>query len=398
MDAYVRPFLDMGHLSGQLLVARGDRIVLERCWGDADQELASKVTPETRFCIASVTKPMTSILAFRMMEQHRIGFRDSIARWLPDFPRGERITIEHLMRHRSGIPHELVPDSLATQPMSAAQMVEVAKRLPLDFEPGSRSNYSSGGFTVLARILEIASGKDYAMLIQDELFGPLAMTHSIHADGRAILPGRAMAYVPGIHGMENAPYQDFSGLVGAGSVWSTARDLHRFVRAVATGRLNETVRQSFVRGGKLDFGGRTGGFRAFADWDSASDLEVVFVGNVITGAPEMLRAALPKLMAGESVPAPELPVLDPDAASPDVLQHYVGSFKLENGVRLELRVRDGVLWANEWMLTPTRDGAFFSPRDYGIIRGVAGADGRIERLDWTQNGQVYPAPRITAAP
>jgi len=125
---------------------------------------------------------------------------------------------------------------------------------------------------------------------------------------------------------------------------------------------------------------------------------VIFVGNVVTGAPELLRAALPKLVAGESVPAAELPALDPIAAAPDLLRRYVGSFKLENGVRLELRVRDGVLWANEWLLAPTRDGGFFSPRDYGIIRGIAGADGQIERLDWTQNGQVYPAPRVPATP
>jgi len=152
------------------------------------------------------------------MAEHKIGLRDSIARWLPDFPNGNRITVEHLLRHRSGIPHELVPDSEATRPMSAAAMVEIAKRRPLDFEPGSQSSYSSGGFSVLARILELASGQPYCVLLATRIFGPLGMSHSSDHDSRALLPGRAKSVVPGSRRIENADFQDFSGIVGAGSV------------------------------------------------------------------------------------------------------------------------------------------------------------------------------------
>jgi CubicO group peptidase (beta-lactamase class C family) len=125
-----------------------------------------------------MTKPMTVFLAFELMKERKIGYGDSISRWLPEFPRSDSITVEHLLRHRSGIPHELVPDSLATEPRTAEEMVGIAAGLPLDFSPGSRSNYSSGGFTVLARILEIASGLSYGELIEEKLFRPLEMTNS----------------------------------------------------------------------------------------------------------------------------------------------------------------------------------------------------------------------------
>jgi hypothetical protein len=91
---------------------------------------------------------------------------------------------------------------------------------------------------------------------------------------------------------------------------------------------------------------------------------------------------------------PALPALSDQTIDELELRRYQGDFRLENGTRLALRVHDGALWANEWLLVPTRDGAFFSPRDYGLVRGVEGADGRIERLDWTQGGTVYPAPRV----
>ena len=71
----------------------------------------------------------------------------------------------------------------------------------------------------------------------------------------------------------------------------------------------------------------------------------------------------------------------------------LGTYVLENGTRLRLWARGTELYCNDWPLVPTADGAWFSPRDYGLVRPVAGPDGRITRLDWTQSGTVYPAPR-----
>jgi hypothetical protein len=121
---------------------------------------------------------------------------------------------------------------------------------------------------------------------------------------------------------------------------------------------------------------------------------VIFAGNEHTGAPELLKSTVPQLAAGKSVPAPVLPEPRRGAPDPAELAGYVGTFRLDNGTRLVVSVRNGVLWANDWVLLPSTDGSFFSPRDYGTLRGVKGADGRIERLDWERRGQVYPAPRV----
>jgi len=395
VDAYAAPLVARGHLSGQLLVARRGQVLFERSWGWANAELKVPITPETRLNVASITKPMTVMIAFRLMEQRKIAYRDSIARWLPGFPKADSIRIEHLLRHRSGIPHELEPDSVATQPRTAADMVRIAALRPFDFSPGSQSSYSSGGFWVLARILEIASGQDYESLLEQYVFDPCGMTHSVHTNGRVLLPNRATCYIAGLAGVENAPYQDYSGLVGAGSVYSTARDLHAFVQAIVSGRLGDTMKQSWLRSGKLALNGQTNGFRAFADYDSASGLEVIFAGNVVSGAPGLLQQVIPRLAAGETVAPP--PALPTAGAPPSAerLARITGVYQLGTGVRLRLHAKDGVLLTNDsWVLVPLEDGSFFSPRDYGLVRPIEGAGGRVERLDWTQNGQVYPAPRI----
>src|SRR5262245_36048243 len=67
IDAWAKPLVENGHLSGQLLVARGGKVIVERSFGYANRELKVPMTPETRLCVASITKPMTILLAFRQM-------------------------------------------------------------------------------------------------------------------------------------------------------------------------------------------------------------------------------------------------------------------------------------------------------------------------------------------
>jgi CubicO group peptidase (beta-lactamase class C family) len=394
VEAYVRPLAERGDLSGQLLITRRGRPVLERYYGKANAELNVPVTATTRFNIASVTKPMTAVIAIQLIEEGKLAISDSIARWIPDFPKGDSITVDMLLRHRSGIPHEVIPDSEAVRPFSAADVVERAKKLPLDFPPGSQGSYSSGGYEVLARVLELASGRSYSELLEERVLKPLGMTSTGNADSRTLLSGRAAAYTPGPRGLQNAPLEDFSRLVGAGSVWSTTSDLSRFVDGLIAGKLGDGARVSFVRQGHVDLNGRTGGFKAWAMWDSATQVGAYFAGNVSSGAPDALKRDVMKLAAGQTVASPKLPALSGLVPAESELRRWEGDYRLENGgPKLAIRLHDGALWSNDWVMLPAKDGSMFSPRDYGTIRAVAGSDGKVSRLDWEQGGVVYKAPR-----
>jgi len=398
LDTWARPLVDAGHLSGQVLIAGRDGILVERSYGYANRELSVPITPETRFCIASITKPMTVMLAIQLMQEKKLAYTDTLERWIPGLPSGRRITVEHLLRHRAGFPHRVTTEKDETQPMTAADMVEFARRCTLLFEPGARSSYSSTGFSVLARVLELASGKRYGELLRERLCEPFGLTGTAHLDQRTVLPGRATSYVPGRFGFENAPLKDHSFLVGAGSVYSTARDLHRLLQAVVTGRLGESIRLSTVRDGRVNWNGSTNGFRAFADWDSASGLAIIYAGNVHTGAPDMLRKTLARILAGERVGPAALPepaiVHLPDAA----LRRCEGIYQLANGTPLEVRARDGYLFANEWPMAPLSETHYFSLRDYGEVTVVFDAAGKPERLDWKVEGNTLPAPRTGELP
>ncbi len=388
LERYLAPYDEAGELSGTLLVARGDSILFQQSYGYANVELGVRNTPESRFNIASITKPMTIAVVCGLAEAGKLAPGDSLARWIPDFPRAKDITVSHLLNHRAGIPHRVTEDWEETVPHTAADMVAFAERKPLMFEPGEKSVYSSAGFSVLARVCELAGGKSYEALLEQYVFGPAGMTRSVHADSRMILEGRASSYGHGPRGLVNAPLRDMSFLVGAGSVCSTAMDIHRMIRALVDGKLGRAARIALLHDNRLDWSGISNGFRAFADYDGETGLEVIYLGNVHTGAVDRLRADVPRIVAGIDVPAPEVP--HPRAADVpvEVLAGYAGHYTSDDRGDTDIRAVPGGLYVSDWFLVPTSDSTFFSPQDYGTADGVRDADGRIVELDWHYPGGV----------
>ena len=398
IDAYLQPFIDAGHLSGYLLVARGNETLYERGFGRADYELDVPVVPETRFCVASINKPMTVAVAIRLLEQGKLGLQDPVGKWLPDFPRGDQMTVEHLLRHRAGIPHRLVDDHRKARAWTAAELVEEARKAELAFAPGTEHSYSSGGFSILARILELAGGKSYEELLEEYLFRPAGMTETAHGAHGPLIKNRARSYFFGADGgLVNAPPRDLSHLIGAGAAYSTARDLLAMMRAVLDGKLGAGVRDSLVDENGLDWNGLTHGFRAFADYHQASDTFVILTANIQSGAGDLLRRNLPKIVLGaEPEPPPDIPAAV--EVPLETLASYQGTYQLRPGRTMPLRLVDGALRMDEWLLIPTGETMLFSPQDYGRIRVVRNDTGAVERLDWLAGGREFPMPRVGDLP
>ena len=187
VERYLQPYRDIGHLSGTLLIARGDEVVYEKSFGLADREHGVANTPRTRFGIGSVNKPMTIVILARLVEMEKLALDDKLIEYLPDFPRADEITVGDLLRHSAGIPHRVTEPLDETRPQTPASMVELAARRDLVFEPGSDSVYSSAGFSVLARVLELAAGKPYAELLAEHVLRPAGMADTSDAGTRAIL-------------------------------------------------------------------------------------------------------------------------------------------------------------------------------------------------------------------
>ena len=399
IDTYVAPFVERGHLSGRLFVAHGGQTIYDRSFGMADLELRVPNGRDIVYNVASITKPMTVTAFIGLSESKALAPDDPLSKWIPDFPRGDEITVMMLARHRAGIPHRVTDASEETVPRTAGEMVAFAERKPLISEPGETSIYSSAGFAVLARVLELAAHQSYGELMRRLVFEPAGMTRTTHADSRMLLPGRASSYVFDTDGRPvNVSLQDLSFLVGAGSVWSTADDLDALLRAVRAGRFGDGVRQSFVHDGGIAWNGVTNGFRAFADWHADSDVTVIYTGNLVSGAIDRVRRDVPRLAAGEAVEPEPPPAVAPVRVDEATLRSYEGTYQLRPGSPLEVRAIPGGLRVNDWVLVPTAERRFFSPQDYATVEIVLDDAGRPERLDWGIADGVMACPRIGDLP
>jgi len=344
-------------------------------------------------CIASITKPVNQIVALELMVEKKLAAGDTLGRFLPGFPYG-RITVEQLLNHTSGIPHRVTTEADERHAMSPADVAERAGKAPLVFPPGTRSLYSSAGYTVLARVLEVASGRSWDDLVRERVLAPAHLEHTVPVAGlRDALPERAHAYLPGAHGIVPAPPKDLSFLAGAGSMWSTARDLLQLSQAVLDGTLGPTARANLVRRGNLRWSGSTDGFFSYLDHDSTTGLTSVFLGNLHDGAPALLREVLAKLAAGEAVAPLEKPTPALARVPERVLRRYEGRYDVAANVGLPFEVREGVLWANDWPLWATSDTSFFSPRDYGMVTQARDSTGTVTGFMWSIGGHPYPCPR-----
>src|SRR5688572_4537935 len=141
MDALVGAYAELGRFSGAVLVARGDRRLFAKGYGHADHEHGVRNTPATVFRIGSQTKTFTAIAILQLQEAGRLRVGDPLARHLPGYPRGERITLHHLLTNTSGIPDYVTTEDF-TRVMGTRrtrrQLIDDFKDRPLSFEPGAR--------------------------------------------------------------------------------------------------------------------------------------------------------------------------------------------------------------------------------------------------------------------
>lgn len=192
IDAAIDAALAENRLVGTVvLAARDGEIVYRRAAGLADREAGRKMTEDTIFRLASVTKPIVTIAAMRLVEQGRIGLDDPVTKWLPDFrPKladgaEPAILIRHLLTHTSGLSYAFaeengpyqqagVSDGVDQPGLSLAENLRRIASVPLLFAPGSGWQYSVS-IDVLGGVIEAETGKRLGEVVAELVMRPLGL-------------------------------------------------------------------------------------------------------------------------------------------------------------------------------------------------------------------------------
>ncbi|MGD0787320.1 MAG: serine hydrolase [Terracidiphilus sp.] len=239
VDAIFKDAIHPGQPGAAVLVAKDGRILFEKAYGLADVEHAIPVSVETKFNIASITKPFTAAAILKLQEEGRLSLDDPLSKYIPDYPRGNEIRIRHLLTHTSGIPEKLGgPATLATAffPASQQYLITLFEYQPLDFDPGSQYAYSNSGYYLLGYIIEKVTGQGYLDFLRNTFFKPLGMEHTgIYAPGDS---GKAMPYWYANGKLEGLQKAREGARVGANGVLdSTVEDLFRWSEGYMNARI-----------------------------------------------------------------------------------------------------------------------------------------------------------------
>ena len=323
MQQIIANYVDDKSFMGTVLVVKDGHTLIDQGYGSADLEWSIPNSPSTKFRLGSITKQFTAVSILFLQERGKLNIDDPVSKYIPDAPAAwSKITVYNVLTHTSGIPSFTgFSDYRSTEwkDTNPAELVARFRDKPLDFEPGTKFNYSNSGYILLGYLIEKISGQKYGDFLQQNIFTPLGMKDTGIDSNAAILPQRAQGYRRSPHGIEHDGYISMTIPFSAGALYSTTGDLLRWEEGLFGGKVlkpESLTRMTtpfksdygfgvFIRhadGHRLiTHGGGIEGFNTSLNYYPDDKLTVIVLGNLTGGAPDQIASYIGKVALGQSV-------------------------------------------------------------------------------------------------
>ncbi len=248
LKSFLKRLSDANVFSGAVLLAKDGVPVYKAVYGTANKDYGVLNKIDTKFNLGSMNKMFTGVAIAQLVEKGKLSFDDPLSKFIPDFPDAEaakKIQIKHLLTHTGGLGGYF---SKRYQDMSRANlrtvddMMALAKQdEKLQFEPGSKWQYSNTGMLVLGKIIEIVSGQSYFDYVRENIYKPAGMGNTDAYELDKVNPNLAVGYHKtftdnGIVWSNNV-FQHVMRGGPQGGGYSTVEDLLRFDQAFRSGKL-----------------------------------------------------------------------------------------------------------------------------------------------------------------
>ena len=228
-DIVAKALAESGAPSVSIAVVRGDQIVFEKAYGKARLDPPTDANPAMRYSIGSVSKQFLAASILLLAQDGKLSLDDRVSRYLPQLTRASEITIRQLLSHTSGYQDYYPQDYVAPfmqKPVTAAGILDIWAKKPLDFDPGTRWQYSNTNFVVAGQIIERLTGAPFFAFLSKRILQPLKMTSAIDLDAQTLGPSDAAGYTRFALGPPRPASPEAQGwLYAAGELAMSTHDL-----------------------------------------------------------------------------------------------------------------------------------------------------------------------------
>ena len=211
---------------------RDGKIAYTHAYGKATVDPPTDATPDMPYSVGSISKQFTATAMLMLVEDGKLSLNDPVAKWLPDLTRAKEVTVREILSHTSGYqdywPQDYVMPNML-QPTTTQHILDTWAKKPLDYEPGTRYQYSNTGYVIAGAIIEKASGMPLLKFLRDRVFKPLGMDSIVDVNMGKLSKDAPTGYMRyALAPPRVAPKEGPGWLFAAGELAMTAHDLARW--------------------------------------------------------------------------------------------------------------------------------------------------------------------------
>src|SRR6266852_5731433 len=314
--------------SASIAIVKDGQIVYTKAYGDARLDPRTPATPQMRYSIGSISKQFTAAAILLLQEQGKLSLDDRVAKYIPNLTRANEVTIRQLLSHTSGYqdywPQDYVMPMMS-QPVAAQKILDGWARIPLDFEPGTKWQYSNTNYVIAGVIVEKASGMSLLQFLIQKVFTPLGMKSVMNIDQEKLTETDPAGYLRYALGpLRPAPKEGQGWLFAAGELAMPAADLAKWDISIIDQKLmkpssyREFATDTLLKNGlsidvnsqaghrALSHGGEVSGFTAQNVVFPDEKVAVVVLTNqdAVSAAGQIAQGIAPLLLATDDAATP----------------------------------------------------------------------------------------------
>lgn len=363
IDELLSAYAKLHQFNGTALVSKNGQVIYQKSFGYKNAATKEAITRNSIFQIGSLTKNFTAALILKLAEQHKLSVEDTIGKYLPGFPRGGEIKIEHLLTHSSGL-YEIfrspayLKDLNSREKVSPEKLITYFKNEPLDFPPGTAFSYCNSGYDLLGFIIEKVTGLSYGKAMESYILKPFKMDHSGFDFQSLSDPDKTIGYSYVSESKQRlAPSWNPYATYSSGALYSTVDDLKKWYQVlrknqfISAKSFDEATRDHIsgygygwfidsLKGKKIinHSGNVEGGTSCFI-MEPDNNISIILLNNLTTRKLEPIGNAVLAILldAPYKVPQAKKPVVLDDEA----LNTYVGKYNISPTYQVSIsRVKD----------------------------------------------------------